>query len=99
MKRVTGGSLPAEIWVRFMRTAIEEDDGFERELPQIAAFSASPREDRSEVELASSVLTPKSVSQPKPQRQVRKIRRVERPAFERPPPQRKRRGLLRRLFR
>jgi hypothetical protein len=83
----------------FMRQAIEEDEGFERELPQIAAFSASPREDVREVELASNVITPKAVSQPKPQRQVRQVRRVERPAFERPPPQRKRQGLFKRLFR
>jgi penicillin-binding protein 1A len=69
MKRVTGGSLPAEIWVRFMRKAIEEDKSFERELPQIAAFSASPREDVREVNLVSNVITPRAVSQPKPQPQ------------------------------
>lgn len=99
MKRVTGGSLPAEIWVRFMRKAIEEDEGFERKLPQIAAFPANPREDVAKVELASNVTTPKAVSRPKPQRQARQVRRVERPAFQRRSPQRKRQGLFRRLFR
>jgi penicillin-binding protein 1A len=99
MKRVTGGSLPAEIWARFMREAIEQDDRFERELPQIAAFPANPREDVAEVELASSVITPKVVSRPIPQRQSRQVSRVERTVYERPQPQRKRRGLFRRLFR
>jgi penicillin-binding protein 1A len=69
MKRVTGGSLPAEIWVRFMRKAIEEDKGFERELPKVTAFPANPREDAREVNLASNVITPRAVSQPKPQPQ------------------------------
>ncbi|ODS02347.1 hypothetical protein AUC71_01790 [Methyloceanibacter marginalis] len=36
MKRVTGGSLPAEIWVTFMREAIETDKGFEKKPQQIA---------------------------------------------------------------
>jgi len=88
MKRVTGGSLPAEIWVRFMRKAIERDEGFERKLPQIAAFSASPREDAREVELASSVITPTTTSRSKPQRQGIEVRRSARAT-----PQR-RRGLF-----
>jgi penicillin-binding protein 1A len=105
MKRVTGGSLPAEIWVRFMREAIKEDEGFERELPQIAAFPATPREDVAKVELASSVITPKALSRPK-ERQVRKVR-SEKPqrqvrgvlSVERAAPERKRKGLFRQLFR
>jgi len=100
MKRVTGGSLPAEIWVRFMRKAIEEDEGFERNLPQIAAFPANLREDAAKVELVSSVTTPKVASRPKPQRQVRKVRQVrEVRRVERAAPQRKRQGLFKRLFR
>jgi len=101
MKRVTGGGLPAEIWVRFMRKAIDEDESFERELPKVTAFAANPREDMREVKLVSSVATPKAVSLPKPQRQrqVRKVHRVERPTFERSPPQRRRGGLFSGLFR
>jgi len=41
MKGVTGGSLPAEIWGRFMRKAIEHD-GF-RNNGRVAAFDAKPR--------------------------------------------------------
>ena len=89
-----------------MREAIKEDEGFERELPQIAAFPATPREDVAKVvELASSVITPKALSRPKerqvrkvhsekPQRQVRGVLSVERAA-----PERKRKGLFRQLFR
>ena len=38
MKRVTGGSLPAEIWKTFMSEAIRSDEQFERDLPEITAF-------------------------------------------------------------
>jgi len=40
MKRVTSGSLPAEIWAAFMRGATEADDQFADEFPRIAAFPA-----------------------------------------------------------
>lgn len=55
MKRVTGGSLPAEIWVNFMRDALEEDEGFENQLPQISAFPAAAREGVRAVTLALGV--------------------------------------------
>jgi len=71
-----------------MRKATEGDESFERELPQIAAFPAIPRQDVREVNLASSVITPKSVSQPKLQRQAIEVRRSARAT-----PQRRRRGL------
>lgn len=40
MNGVTGGSLPAEIWRRFMRDAIKTDPGFVRKPERIAAFAA-----------------------------------------------------------
>lgn len=40
MKKVTGGSLPAQIWKSFMVDAIKADAKFERKLPQVAAFEA-----------------------------------------------------------
>jgi penicillin-binding protein 1A len=40
MDGVTGGSIPAQIWRRFMREALDDDAGFQRTLPQIAAFEA-----------------------------------------------------------
>ncbi|MBX2806477.1 MAG: PBP1A family penicillin-binding protein [Hyphomicrobiales bacterium] len=40
MRGVTGGSLPARIWNRFMRKALKSDPNFERKLPRIAAFEA-----------------------------------------------------------
>jgi membrane peptidoglycan carboxypeptidase len=43
MKGVTGGSLPARIWRAFMSKSLESDKGFERGLPQIAAFAARNR--------------------------------------------------------
>lgn len=42
MKGVTGGSLPAQIWHKFMREAIKTDPAFERKLPHISAFAAKP---------------------------------------------------------
>ncbi len=44
MKRVTGGSLPAEIWARFMRGAMKSDPHFARRLPIVASFQARDRE-------------------------------------------------------
>jgi 1A family penicillin-binding protein len=44
MRRITGGSLPAEIWARFMRGAMKTDKHFERKLPRIAAFEARAKE-------------------------------------------------------
>jgi penicillin-binding protein 1A len=40
MRGVTGGSLPAQIWRKFMREAIKSDPAFERKLPRISAFAA-----------------------------------------------------------
>jgi penicillin-binding protein 1A len=40
MDGVTGGSIPARIWRRFMREALDDDTGFQRKLPQIAVFEA-----------------------------------------------------------
>ncbi len=40
MKRVTGGSFPAQIWQLFMRGALKTDTNFQRKLPRIAAFAA-----------------------------------------------------------
>lgn len=57
MRGVTGGSLPAQIWATFMRDAMEQDDGFERRLPRVAAFPARPNPDDKSVEIASDVLT------------------------------------------
>jgi penicillin-binding protein 1A len=44
MRGVTGGSLPVEIWNRFMRGALKTDKGFVRKLPKVAAFEARARE-------------------------------------------------------
>ncbi|MGF1620191.1 MAG: transglycosylase domain-containing protein [Rhodomicrobiaceae bacterium] len=44
MRRVTGGDLPAQIWAKFMRSAIKEDPGFERKLPEIPVFAARSQE-------------------------------------------------------
>ncbi len=37
---VTGGSLPARIWHKFMSKALKSDPHFEKKLPRIAAFEA-----------------------------------------------------------
>lgn len=50
MRRITGGNLPAQIWAKFMRSAIKEDPGFERELPEIPIFAARSREPAEEPE-------------------------------------------------
>jgi penicillin-binding protein 1A len=102
MKRVTGGSLPAEIWATFMREGIEADREFDQDLPQIASFPAEQREDRPEVQLASGVTTPKAAAaRQQPSRKSTRVRRVERFEFleRRAAPRSKRRGLLGRLFR
>lgn len=97
MKGVTGGSLPAQIWAAFMDGALKSDDGFARELPQVAAFPSQPREDAGKVELASSVLVPKP--QVHRERRVERVRRDSQPRiFERRPP-RRHRGLFGGLFR
>jgi membrane peptidoglycan carboxypeptidase len=44
MKKVTGGSLPAEIWRSFMQKAMKRDRDFKRGLPKVAAFEARDRE-------------------------------------------------------
>jgi membrane peptidoglycan carboxypeptidase len=102
MKRVTSGSLPAEIWAAFMRGATEADDQFADELPQIAAFPSELRENSPEVQLASGVTTPKAAAaRQQPSRKSTRVRRVERFEFleRRAAPRSKRRGLLGRLFR
>ncbi len=43
MRRVTGGSLPAQIWRAFMTEAMKRDAAFRSGLPQVAAFEARPR--------------------------------------------------------
>jgi len=94
MKRVTGGSLPAEIWAAFMREAIELDDNLE-ELSQVAAFPAELRENSPEVQLASGVTAPKAAApRQRPAKKSTRVRRVERSD-----PAPRRRGLLGRLFR
>ena len=72
-KRVTGGSLPAEIWVRFMRGAIEQDEAFTTELPQIAAFPAKSQ--KRKVKLASAKLGAGDAD--RSGRRGKKVRRVE----------------------
>lgn len=44
MKRVTGGSLPAQIWKRFMTAAMKSDPAFQPDLPRIVSFEARPSE-------------------------------------------------------
>jgi penicillin-binding protein 1A len=44
MKRVTGGSLPAEIWKKIMQAAMKSDPRFQRKLPTVAAFEARARD-------------------------------------------------------
>ena len=100
MKRVTGGSLPAEIWATFMREAIELDEQFDHDLPQIAAFPSELREDRPEVQIASGATAPKAARKRSTTKNTR-VHRVERFEFleRRSAPRRNRRGLLGRLFR
>jgi penicillin-binding protein 1A len=44
MKRVTGGSLPAEIWKKIMVAAMKTDRRFERKLREVPAFEARAQE-------------------------------------------------------
>ncbi len=94
MNRVTGGSLPAEIWAQFMRGAIEEDESFGRKLPQIAAFPAKSQ--KRDVKLASGKLGVEDWG--KRERGQRKLRRVE-DFFKDRRPRRERRGIFGGLFR
>lgn len=56
MKRVTGGSLPAEIWQAFMLEAIRSDTEFETELPQIESFPAELRTQTEPIQIAADSL-------------------------------------------
>ena len=57
MKRVTGGSLPAEIWKTFMSEAIRSDEQFERDLPKITAFHKKVRPSSGSVPLIAELET------------------------------------------
>ncbi|XSG83018.1 MAG: transglycosylase domain-containing protein [Methyloligella sp. ZOD6] len=57
MRGVTGGSLPAMIWASFMRDVIDQDENFQRQQPQIAAFPARPAEKDKSVELVTDILS------------------------------------------
>jgi penicillin-binding protein 1A len=97
MNRVTGGSLPAEIWATFMGEAIEQDPAFEETQTRIAAFLAEPRE--ADVKIAKNVFQADR-GEPKPRR-TRQVRRVDDFGFfkDRRRPPRERRGLFGGLFR
>lgn len=56
MKRVTGGSLPAEIWQAFMLEAIRSDTEFETELPQIESFPAELRTQTEPIQISADSL-------------------------------------------
>ena len=96
MNRVTGGSLPAEIWAAFMREAIEQDPAFAQKQKRIAAFLAEPRERT--VKIAKNAF--QGEGRDRTNRQKRKIRRVDDFDFfqDRRRP-RERRGLFGGLFR
>jgi membrane peptidoglycan carboxypeptidase len=96
MKRVTGGSLPAEIWVKFMRNAMKKDPGFEKKRNKIEAFRAKPR--KRKVKIAKNAF--KTDGKAGKRRKKRKVRRVEDFDFFRDRrPRRERRGLFGGLFR
>ncbi len=96
MKRVTGGSLPAEIWVTFMREAIETDKGFEKKPQQIAAFQAETRQRK--VKIAKSAFS--AGGDGGNNRKRRNVRRAEDfDLFRDRRPRRERRGLFGGLFR
>jgi membrane peptidoglycan carboxypeptidase len=63
MKRVTGGSLPAQIWKTFMSEAIRSDEHFESDLPEIAAFPRRAHPSYNSVKLVADLET-QSQSQP-----------------------------------
>jgi membrane peptidoglycan carboxypeptidase len=94
MKRVTGGSLPAQIWATFMRDAIEKDKEFVRKLSRVRTFRAKTRRSDRKVKLVWSKLEPR-----KAKRSQRNPRRIEDFDFFQRRPQRERRGLFGRLFR
>ena len=56
MRRVTGGSLPAQIWRKFMTGARRQDAGFSSRLRRVAAYPARPRSDRVSYRLSQSDL-------------------------------------------
>lgn len=93
MSRVTGGSLPAEIWATFMREGIEVDEQFNNKRRRVAAFEAKPR--KRKVKIAKNVF--------QPDRKARKKRKARRAldfdAFQDRRARRERRGLFGRLFR
>lgn len=95
MKRVTGGSLPAEIWVTFMREAIETDKGFEKKPQQIAAFEAEPR--KREVKIAKNAFNQGGVDKPRKRRRAGRGEDFD--FFQDRRPRRERRGLFGGLFR
>jgi penicillin-binding protein 1A len=96
MKRVTGGSLPAEMWAGFMREAIEEDEDFSRKLPQIAAFPAKSQ--KRNVKLAWGKLGVEAFDGR--ERRAQRLRRLEElDFFKDRRPRRERRGIFGGLFR
>ncbi len=95
MKRVTGGSLPAEIWVSFMREAIETDKGFEKKPQRIAAFEAEPR--KRNVKIAKSAFNQGGVDKPRKRRRAGRGEDFD--FFQDRRPRRERRGLFGGLFR
>jgi len=54
MRRVTGGSLPAQIWRKFMNDARSKDPQFKSRLPRVAAFESRMRRDRMSMKVAHS---------------------------------------------
>ncbi|MGK2921169.1 MAG: transglycosylase domain-containing protein [Methyloceanibacter sp.] len=95
MKRVTGGSLPAEIWVSFMREAIETDKGFERKPQRIAAFEAELRQRK--VKIAKNAFNQGEVEKPRKRSRAKRRRDFDFSQDRRP--RRERRGLFGGLFR
>jgi len=98
MNGVTGGSLPAEIWVTFMREAIEQDPGFEKKQKAIAAFEAKPR--KRKVKIAKNAFKQDGQGGQGGKKRKRKVRRAgDFDFFEDRRPRRERRGLFGGLFR
>jgi len=54
--RVTGGSLPAEIWQTFMREAIRSDKDFKRDLEETDVLPANPRKSGELIQIATDTL-------------------------------------------
>ena len=64
MKRVTGGSLPAEIWQAFMLEAIRSDSEFEADLQQVENFPAKPRKPAEVIQISADTLgAPPAITQ------------------------------------